>query len=63
MSAFLTAIGTILTSVVTWLGTATTAMLGNEIFQIVFAVVVFMLFAGFVIGLAKSIKGGKRRKK
>lgn len=63
MTAFLTAIGTILTSFVGWLATITTALLANEVFQIMFGVLVALLVIGLVVGLAKGIRGRKSRKR
>ena len=61
MTALLTNIGTVITSLVSWLGTVATALISNEIFQIMLAVVLFILFFGMMVGLAKGVKG--RRKK
>lgn len=44
-----------------WFGNVATALIGNEIFQIVLAVVVFTLLFGVLVGLAKGIKSRKKR--
>lgn len=62
MTALLTNIGTVITSLVSWLGTVATALIGNEIFQIMLAVVLFILFFGMMVGLAKGVKGRKKRR-
>ena len=62
MNALLANIGTIMNNLVSWLGTVATALIGNEIFQIMLAVVLFILFFGLMVGLAKGIKGRKKRR-
>ena len=62
MSTLLTNIGTVITSLVSWLGTVATALIGNEVFQIMLAIVLFTLFFGLMVGLAKGVKGRKKRK-
>ena len=63
MQTLLTNVGTVITNLVTWLGNVATALIGNEIFQIMLAVILFVLFFGLMVGLAKGIRGrkGKRR--
>ena len=62
MSTLLTNIGTVITSIVGWLGSVATALIGNEVFQIMLAVVMFTLLFGMLVGLAKGIKSRKKRK-
>lgn len=63
LSTFLTNIGTVFTQLLTWLGNVATSLIGNEIFQIMVAIIVFGLLFGLMVGLAKGIRGkkGKRR--
>ena len=44
-----------------WFGNVATSLIGNEIFQIIIAVVVFTLLFGVLVGLAKGIKSRKKR--
>ncbi len=62
MTEFLTSIGTVLTASVGWLGTVTTALLGNEIFQIVFALIILAVIVGIVLMLVSRIKVKAPRK-
>lgn len=62
MSTFLTNIGTVITQLLTWLGNVSTALIGNEVFQIIVAMLIFVLLFSLMVGLAKGIRGRKRRK-
>lgn len=62
MAEFLDSIGTILTASVGWLGTVTTALIGNEIFQIVFALIILAVIVGIVLMLVSRIKVKAPRK-
>lgn len=62
MTEFLTSIGTVLTASVGWLGTVTTALIGNEIFQIVFALIILAVIVGIVLMLVSRIKVKAPRK-
>ncbi len=60
LTAFLTAIGSVITQLVAWLASTTTALLNNEIFVIIVAIALFMLLFYMVVGLAKSIRGRRK---
>lgn len=62
MTEFLASIGTVLTASVGWLGTVTTALIGNEIFQIVFALIILAVIVGIVLMLVSRIKVKAPRK-
>ena len=62
MATLLSNIGTAITSIVTWLASVATALIGNEIFQIMLAVVVFTLLFGVLVGLAKGIKSRNKKR-
>ena len=47
--------------IIGWLTDIGSALIGNEVFQIMLAVVIFTLLFGMLVGLAKGIKS--RRKK
>ena len=63
LSTFLTNIGTVFTQLLTWLGNVASALIGNEIFQVMVAIIIFGLLLGLMVGLAKGIRGRKGRKK
>lgn len=63
LGTFLSTIGTVFTSLIDWVGTVTTGLLTNEIFIIIMAVILFLLFFGLVVGLAKSVRSRKKGKK
>lgn len=62
MQTFLTNIGSVFTQLITWLGNVATALIGNEVFQVMVAILLFTLLFGLMVGLAKGIRGRKRRK-
>ena len=49
-------ITTVITNIVTLMGTMTTALLANELFQIVLGIVFFSIVMGIVFGLVKKIR-------
>ena len=60
LTTFLGAIGSVISQLVTWLASTTTALLNNEIFIIIVAIALFMLLFYMVVGLAKSIRGRRK---
>lgn len=48
---------------VDWLSDVASALIANPVFQIMLAVVLFVLFFGLMVGLAKGVKGRKRKKR
>ena len=48
--------------IITWLGNIATALIENQIFQIMLAVVIFTLLFGMLVGLAKGIKSRRKRR-
>lgn len=56
MEALWTNISTVITKLVELLGTMTTALLGNELFQIVMGIVVFGIGMGIVFTLVKKVR-------
>lgn len=47
---------TVITNLVTLMGTMTTSLLANELFQIVLGIVFFSIVMGIVFGLVRKIK-------
>jgi uncharacterized membrane protein (DUF106 family) len=62
MVTFLAAIGTVLTASVGWIAEVTTALLGNEIFQIEFALVILAVIVGIILTIVSRIKVRAPRK-
>ena len=56
MEALWTGITSVISNVITLMGTVTTGLLANEIFQIVIGVVVFGLIMGIVFALVRKLK-------
>ena len=56
MTDFLLGIGTVLTASVGYIGTVTTALIGNEIFQLVAGFVILGVIVGLVLMLVSKIK-------
>lgn len=53
MSTFITSIGTVLTGILSWLGTITTALLTNEFIQIAVTFVVVAMLVKLLVGFIK----------
>ena len=62
MTDFLLGIGTVLTASVGYIGTVTTALIGNEIFQLVAGFVILGVIVGLVLMLVSKIKVRTSRK-
>lgn len=60
MEAFLTSVGLIMTSGMTWLGDVTTGLLDNEIFILGVGLLILSLFIGLVVYLVQQISIRKR---
>ena len=56
MEALWTAVTTSVTNLVTLMGTMSTALLANEIFQLVIGVIMFGIGMGVVFTLTKKVK-------
>lgn len=63
MSALLEAVTTVITSFTSWLTSLTTAIIGNPIVQLLFALIVIFALVRFLIGLVKTAGGRKSRKR
>lgn len=62
MEAFITGIGQVITGVVGWLATTSTALISNEIFMLIIGIVVFLALAAFVVNLVSRIKARNTKK-
>lgn len=66
LADLLSAVTTVITSFTSWLTSITTAIIGNPVIQLLFAMIVVFSLVRLVIGLVKSAgkhgKGGKRRR-
>lgn len=66
MADLLSAVTTVITSFTSWLTSLTTALIGNPIIQLLFAMIVVFSIVRLVIGLVKSAgkhgRGGKKRR-
>ena len=66
MADLLSAVSTVITSFTSWLASLTTALIGNPIIQLLFAMIVVFSIVRLVIGLVKSAgklgRGGKKRR-
>ena len=56
LDAMFTNIGTVITNLVTLMGTMTSALLSNELFQIVLGIVFFSIAMGIVFTLVRKVK-------
>lgn len=61
MSTLLSNIGTVMTSSITWFGDISTALIGNEVFQIVLALVIMILLFTLLVNLVNKIKVRQRK--
>ena len=66
MADLLSAVTTVITSFTSWLSSLTTALIGNPVVQLLFAMIVVFTLVRLIIGLVKSAgkhgKGGKKRR-
>lgn len=56
MEALFTNAGTVITNIVEMLGTVSTALLSNSIFQIVIGIVLFNIVMGIVYSLVRKLR-------
>lgn len=60
MADFITNVGTVLAGVVSWFGTVSTALISNEIFQVILAVVIFITMVILLVNLVGKIRTRQR---
>lgn len=63
MADLLSAVTTVITSFTSWLTSLTTALIGNPVVQLLFAMIVIFALTRFIIGLVKTAGGKRGRKK
>lgn len=61
-SNFWTGVTAAITNIMSSFSTVASDLMGNEIFQIMFAVVIVTLLIGITVGLAKGVKGRRKRR-
>ena len=60
METFLTNVTTVLTSIVTWFGSVSTALIGNEVFQVIIGILIFIALATYLVNLTGKIRARQR---
>lgn len=60
METLLTNVGSVITSSTTWFGSISTALIGNEVFQIVLALVILILLFTLLVNLVGKIRARAR---
>lgn len=60
MTDLLTAVTSVMTSLGTWFGSVSTALIGNEVFQIILAVVIFITLVTLLVNLVGKIRARQR---
>lgn len=61
MTELLTNVGTVLTSATGWFSSVSTALIGNEVFQIILALVIMILLFTLLVNLISKIKVRSRQ--
>ena len=56
MAAFIENVGTVLAGVVSWFGTVATALIANEIFQVILGITVFITMVVLLVNLVGKIR-------
>lgn len=62
MTELLSNITTVLTSGASWFTSVSTALIGNEVFQIILAIVIMLTLATFLVNLVGKIRTRARNK-
>ena len=60
MAAFLTGVGDVLTAIVGWFGSVSTALIGNEVFMVLVGILVFIALATYLVNLTGKIRARSR---
>lgn len=63
MATFLENVGTVLTSVVSWFGSVSTALISNEVFQVILGILIFIALATYLVNLTGKIRARQRQAK
>lgn len=62
MTQLLSNISTVLTSGTSWFASVSTALIGNEVFQIILAIVIMLTLATFLVNLVGKIRTRARNR-
>lgn len=60
MQTFLSNVTTVLTSIVSWFGSVSTALIGNEVFQVIIGILIFIALATYLVNLTGKIRARQR---
>lgn len=60
METLLANVTTVMTSATSWFGSVSTALIGNEVFQIILAIVILLTLATFLVNLVGKIRTRQR---
>lgn len=60
MQTFLTNVTTVLTSIVSWFASVSTALIGNEVFQVIIGILIFIALATYLVNLTGKIRARQR---
>lgn len=60
LGTLFTNVGTVITEIIELLGTVSTSLLSNSIFQIMMGIIVLFIVMGIVFGLVKKLRRGGR---
>lgn len=60
MADFLANVTTVLASIVTWFGSVSTALIGNEVFQVIIGILIFIALATYLVNLTGKIRARQR---
>ena len=63
MATFLENVGTVLTSVVSWFASVSTALISNEVFQVILGILIFIALATYLVNLTGKIRARQRQAK
>ena len=60
METLLANVTTVMTSATSWFGSVSTALIANEVFQIILAIVILLTLATFLVNLVGKIRTRQR---
>ena len=60
MADFLANVTTVLASIVTWFGSVSTALIANEVFQVIIGILIFIALATYLVNLTGKIRARQR---
>lgn len=63
LSDLITNITSVVTGITTMFGNVATALISNQVFQLMLGVIIFTILVGIAIGMAKGIKSRRGRRR